>query len=145
VNLIAICITVIRSACFPLTEQGERVPMLNYLSTVPMRHMREWMCSSTILDSALDRGECLASCFCCLTLNIKESPRYPLDGRLGGPHSWFGLSGEVKNLTLPEIQTGPFSPEPDGIPTDLSQLQCNEQVVVEVNILKFKLYIVIKL
>jgi hypothetical protein len=35
VHLIVICVTVIGSARFPLTEQGEHAPVLNYLSTVP--------------------------------------------------------------------------------------------------------------
>jgi hypothetical protein len=50
------------------------------------------------------------------------SPRYPLDRKLGGPHSRSGRSGEIKNLSLPGIKPGPSSPLPVAIPTNLSWL-----------------------
>jgi hypothetical protein len=38
-------------------------------------------------------------------------PLYPLDRRLGGPQSWFGLDGDDKNLLpLPDIEPRSFSP-----------------------------------
>jgi hypothetical protein len=77
--------------------------VLNYLSTMPWRYMRE----------------CIALNF--LDLGIKwrwavsftpqgKRPRYPLDRRLGGPQSRSGRCGEEKNLELLRIEPGSSSP-----------------------------------
>jgi hypothetical protein len=39
-----------------------------------------------------------------------KEPRYPLDRRPGGPHNRSGRCGEEKNLSLPGIEPGLFSP-----------------------------------
>jgi hypothetical protein len=78
---------------------GKVVPVLNYFSTKPWRHKREWRYSYTILD-LVTRWRWVVS----------FTPRYSLDRRLGGPQSRSGRCGEVKNLALPGTELKPSSP-----------------------------------
>jgi hypothetical protein len=55
------------------------------------------------LTSALDGSELLASRSGCFTARGK-SPRYPLDGRLGGPQSRNAICGEKSNSIFPRIE-----------------------------------------
>jgi len=48
--------------------------------------------NNSFLTLALDMGEWSASCRG-HTLPLGKDPRYPLDRRLGGPHSWPGHRG----------------------------------------------------
>jgi hypothetical protein len=43
-------------------------------------------------------------------LTRKKPPWYPFDRRIGGPQTRYGDYGEEKNLALPGIEPGPFSP-----------------------------------
>jgi hypothetical protein len=48
-----------------IEDKGKVFPVLNELSTMPCKHIREWRYTSTILDlgtMALDGGEWSASC-----------------------------------------------------------------------------------
>jgi hypothetical protein len=55
------------------------------------------------LTSALDEDEWSASRPGHST--PENRPRYPVDSRLGGPHSWSECGGEVKeSLSLPRIE-----------------------------------------
>jgi hypothetical protein len=58
-------------------------------------------------------------------LSPGKSPRYPLDRRLGGPQSQFGLYGERKNLSLRDSNSdlSVVQPVAQSIPTALSWLQ----------------------
>jgi hypothetical protein len=85
-------------------KKAKVVPVLNWLSTMPWKHMGEWRYSSSIPDlgarqrwvvNFTPRPFCLRG----------NSPRYPLDKTLGGPQSLSGRCGEEKNLVLAEIRT----------------------------------------
>jgi hypothetical protein len=80
-----------------VSKEGKVVPVLNYLSTVPWGHMREWRYSSTILKLDI-RWRWVVS--------FTPWPIYPLEiipGTycIGG---WMGLRAGL------EIETWPFSP-----------------------------------
>jgi hypothetical protein len=63
----------------------------------------------SFINSALDKGEWLT--LRPGRINPGKEPRYPLNGRLGGPQRWFGRFGEEKNLLLlPGFQ--PWTVEP---------------------------------
>jgi hypothetical protein len=68
-----------------------KVVVLNYLSTLPWRHMGEWRYRSTFLDLGA-RWRWVVS-----------FPRYPLNRRLGGPRSRSGPCGEENNFALPGV------------------------------------------
>jgi hypothetical protein len=64
----------------------------------PWRRMGDWRCSSTILDLGT-RWRWVVS-FTPATLPLGKEPPYPLDGRLGGPQSWYGRCG-VQKISFP--------------------------------------------
>jgi hypothetical protein len=85
--------------------------------------MREWRYSSTILTSALDGGEKLASSPGRFTPG--EEPPVPVDWRLGRPQSRYWHYGEEKN----PAPTGNRTPavQPVAIPSELSRLLCRQR------------------
>jgi hypothetical protein len=62
--------------------RGEVVPVLNYFSTMPWRHIWEWRYSSTILDLST-RWKWVVSFTPQPLYPWVRSPRYPLDWKLG--------------------------------------------------------------
>jgi hypothetical protein len=74
--------------------------------------MREWRHSSTILDLGT-RWRWVVSFTPRPVYSRGNSPRYPLDRRLGRPQSWFGHCGvETNVLSLPGIEPRPCNPYP---------------------------------
>jgi hypothetical protein len=71
--------------------------MLNQLSTMPKRHMREWRYSSTILDLGI-RWRWVVSFMPWLFNPWKSCPPYPLDRWMGGSQSSYGRCGDEKSL-----------------------------------------------
>jgi hypothetical protein len=69
--------------------------------------MGEWMYSSTFLDLGTS-WRWVVSFTPRPFYPLGNSPRYPLDRRLGGPHSWSGRRGEEKILTLPGLELRPL-------------------------------------
>jgi hypothetical protein len=99
-----------------LLKKGKVVPVLNYLSTMPWRHMGKWRYSSTIPNFGT-RWRWVVS-----FMPLSLYPRYQLDNRLGGPQSRSGCCGGEKNLALPGIGPRTSSPSPVAILTELSRL-----------------------
>jgi hypothetical protein len=82
------------------------VPLLNYLSTTPCRHMGEWRYSSTILDLGT-RWRRVVSFTSRPLYPRGKRPQYPLDRKLVGPQSWSGCYGVKKSiLPLSAIKPG---------------------------------------
>jgi hypothetical protein len=84
--------------------------------------MGEWRYNSTIVEIGPRRSWVVS--FTPRPLSRRgRSPWYPLDRRLGGPHSTSGYYGEKNNLLLLSgIEPWPSSPYPVSIPTELSWL-----------------------
>jgi hypothetical protein len=67
----------------------------------------------------------------------RKRPRYPLDRRLGGPHSWSGRYEEGRNIALPGIELLPSSPfflilDCEAIGTEATPgLLCQPRVIVK--------------
>jgi hypothetical protein len=89
-------------------KEGENVPVLNYLSTMPWRYMGEWRYD-------LDTIWTYMVSFTSRTLYPRgKSQMYPLYRRLGGPRNRSELCAEEKDL---------FNPCPVALETELSRLQ----------------------
>jgi hypothetical protein len=89
-------------------KKGKVVPVLNSLSIIPWRHIREWRYSSINLD--LGSRQIWVVSFMPWPLYLQgKSPRYPLDSRLGGAQSQSGHC-EEKSLPLPGTEPWPSSP-----------------------------------
>jgi hypothetical protein len=85
-------------------KNGEVVPELNYLNTVPWRFIGEWRYSSTIIDIDTRMGEMSASRSGRFTPE-ETAIRYPLDRRLCGPQIRVGRCGEDKNVAPDGFRT----------------------------------------
>jgi hypothetical protein len=83
--------------------------VLNELSTLPWRPIREWIYSSTIIE-LVTRWRWAVGFTPRQLFPREKSSRYALDRRLGGPQSPSGRCGEERNLLhLPEIEPVPSS------------------------------------
>jgi hypothetical protein len=102
-----------------IKDKGKVAPVLSKLSTMPWRRMGEWMYRSTY---SWPNWRWAVSFTARPLYPRGNSPRYPLDRRLGGPQNRSGR-GEIKeNLDPPGIPTPrPSSPQPVAIPTELSR------------------------
>jgi hypothetical protein len=69
---------------------------------MPWRRMREWMYRSTFLDLGTS-WRWVVSFMPQLLYARGKSPRYPLDRRLGKPHSWSGWRGEENSLPYQDL------------------------------------------
>jgi hypothetical protein len=87
-----------------------KIPVLNYLSTMPWRHMGEWRYSCTILLDLGTRWRWVISFTPQPLYPWGKRSWYPLDRRLGGPESLSGCCREEKNLFLVGIWTLAVSP-----------------------------------
>jgi hypothetical protein len=81
-----------------------RYVKLSYYHYAEAKRERRYS-SYSFLTSALDGGQWSASCPGRAS-PLGKDPQYPLDRRLGGPHSWSDTRGSKKNpLPLPGIET----------------------------------------
>jgi hypothetical protein len=87
-----------------------KVPVLNWVSTVPWRRVGEWRYSCTIPDLGT-RWRWVVSLTRWRLYHCGKSPWYPLNRTLGGPQSRFWRCGVEKNmLPLTEIEPRLSSP-----------------------------------
>jgi hypothetical protein len=114
-KLIYLCLVHWLCPCTYAYGRGNVVPVRNWLSTMPLRHIGEWRYSSTILD--LNTGWRWVVSFTLKPLYTWGiSPCYPLGRRVGGPQSWSGRCEVEKNLLpLSGIEPRPSSPYPVAI------------------------------
>jgi hypothetical protein len=99
----------IKCLCTSYRKKGKVTPVFNHLRTMPWRHMGERRYSSIILDLGT-RCRWVVS-FTNRPIHPRgNSPQYPLDRGLGGPHSQSGRCGVDKDLLpLPGIELRPSS------------------------------------
>jgi hypothetical protein len=111
--------------------KGKVVSVLNWLSTIPWRHVGKWRHSSNILDIGTRLRWVLR--FTLRPFYPREKCRYGLCRRLGGPQSRSGPYGEEKNIPpLGEIEHRLVSCPARSlvaIPTELSRLINRMKVV----------------